>query len=359
MSLALEGVSVLQDGATVAVAFAGHMLASYGATVFEVAAGEGLSLPPAPDPRVAEHLAAGKARVDIALEGEERRRAVAGLASAATIVLTVRSQPEFEVQLAGADAPPPPVAICVTPWGAEGPEAMRRASDLLLFHGGGLGAITPRFANNPQQPPLRPGFPVAEYLVGLNAAVAALAALDHHRSTGEPAVIDVSGQQAIAYALGMYSAAPAYENRAVSRVAQPTSAPFHFLPCMDGWIMVICPEEHQWRAVVELIGHPSWADSELFANAAGRANNWDAIEPFLVEWLSNKRAADVYRDAQALRIPLAPVSTMPDLLRSPQLAHRGFFAEATIAGQKIKVPGVPFRSTPALAAPPGDPASPS
>jgi crotonobetainyl-CoA:carnitine CoA-transferase CaiB-like acyl-CoA transferase len=226
---------------------------------------------------------------------------------------------------------------------------MRHAGDLLQYHGGGLGSITPRFANNPEEPPLRLGYPISDFLTGLNAAVTALAAFAEASASGTPIVADVSGQQAIAFAMGLYSVFPAYEGRAVSRVSRPELAPYHFLPCRDGWVMVICPEQHQWQSLMELMGSPAWSQSELFDTSGGRAENWDAIEPFLVEWLQDRDAADIYVAAQARRIPLAPVSGPAALLESPQLQHRAFFERAAIGGREVRVPGVPFASEPVLA----------
>ncbi|MCC7363816.1 MAG: CoA transferase [Dehalococcoidia bacterium] len=350
MAGALDGVGVVQVGEWAAVAFAGRTLAQYGAAVtqFRVPPGH-LVEPPAGDPRVAESLAAGKAVVDVEA-GATGRELVARAMSGATIVLTSRTPPEVEGDLAEFGLAPPAVLVCVTAWGGDGPPAMRTATDLLQYHGGGLGSITPRYANNPGEPPLRLGFPIAEFVTGLNAVTSALAALNRWRETGEPAAVDVSGQQAVAYAMGMYSAFPSFEDRAVSRVSRPELAPYHFLPCRDGWIMVICPEQHQWQSLVDLMGNPDWADSPVFETSGGRAENWDAIEPFLVEWLADKAADDVYRAAQARRIPLAPVSTMQAVLASPQLRHRGFFREQELGGRRVEVPGLPFRSTPSLAA---------
>ena len=65
---------------------------------------------------------------------------------------------------------------------------------------------------------------------------------------------------------------------------------------------------------------------ELFENRLARGANWDALQVFLQEWCSEQSVQELYEAAQARRIPFAPVSTMGDLLASPHLNARGFFA---------------------------------
>jgi crotonobetainyl-CoA:carnitine CoA-transferase CaiB-like acyl-CoA transferase len=53
---------------------------------------------------------------------------------------------------------------------------------------------------------------------------------------------------------------------------------------------------------------------------------------------------DLYRKAQAKRVPFAPVSTMGDLLGNEHLKSRGFFVDITqpVAGTH-KYPGAPLK----------------
>lgn len=299
-----------------------------------------------------ELLALGKDRLGLDQTSRQDRETLTSLVGATRILITDWPHADLEAlglatkgrRLREAGL----VIATISSWGEEGPAVMREAGDLLMYHGGGLGSITPRFANNPGEPPLRLGYPITHFLTGLNAAVCVLAALEHRRLTGEGCLADVSGQQAVAHAMGMYLAFPSYAGFALSRVSRPGLAPYHFLPCRDGWIMVICPEQHQWQGLVGLMGHPDWADNELFGTSDGRAANWDAIEPFLVEWMADKTKQELYVMAQGARVPLAPVNNADALLDSPQLAAREFFVEAMIAGRSIRIPGVPFKSQPSL-----------
>jgi crotonobetainyl-CoA:carnitine CoA-transferase CaiB-like acyl-CoA transferase len=129
-----------------------------------------------------------------------------------------------------------------------------------------------------------------------------------------------------------------------SRLGAKPIQPLCFMECRDGWIFVCCVEEHQWRGLVDLMGRPEWAEMELFANRLDRGKNFDALQIFLQEWCHEQTVAELYEAAQARRIPLAPASTMGDLLASPHLAARGFFAQIPhpVAGA-LPMPGAPYR----------------
>ena len=96
------------------------------------------------------------------------------------------------------------------------------------------------------------------------------------------------------------------------------------MQCKDGYIYLCCIEEHQWRGFVELMGSPEWADEEIFSDRLKRALNWDALQVFLEEWVGQQTVLDLYRKAQAKRVPFAPVSTMGDLLSSEHLRRADF-----------------------------------
>ncbi|MFN0145160.1 MAG: CoA transferase [Dehalococcoidia bacterium] len=342
---------MVQLGTSAAAGYCGLLLTYGGAEVVVV---DPEDLPAdAAAAAVRTYLGAGKGARDLDLANESGRAELRALLAGASCLIADRTLPELaELGLAidrATVAANSLVVVCVTPWGSEGPAAMREASDLHMFHAGGLGAITPRFANNPDEPPLRTGYPLSEYLLGLNAAVAAMAGLNHLRETGEGSVIDVSGQQAIAHASSIYFAAWSYEHRRSSRVSRPGLAPFHFLPCRDGHIMIICPEEHQWRALVELMGNPEWAQSELFETSVTRALYWDAIEPELVAWMADKTRDELYHLAQEKRVPLAPVNNVEAVLASEHLANRGFFVPLPPVNSNLMAPGRAFKQQSPLA----------
>jgi crotonobetainyl-CoA:carnitine CoA-transferase CaiB-like acyl-CoA transferase len=72
-------------------------------------------------------------------------------------------------------------------------------------------------------------------------------------------------------------------------------------------------------------------------------------------WLSERSKQRVFEEAQAWRLPAAPVQTIAERLRCPQLEARGFWRTADVDGREVRVPRVPYmvgRVEPADAAAP-------
>ena len=113
--------------------------------------------------------------------------------------------------------------------------------------------------------------------------------------------------------------------------------------CKDGYIVLVMPEEHQWNNLVELMGNPEWAKDERFKDQFSRMEYNDEIDPYISEWMMAHTKEEIFRQGQALSVPVGPVLTAEDIVNSEQLKARGFFQEIDhpVAGN-IKQPGVPY-----------------
>src|SRR5262249_26790621 len=145
-------------------------------------------------------------------------------------------------------------------------------------------------------------------------------------TTGRGEHVEVSTQECVASILELTYPYWPYTGLVASRLGAKPIQPLCFVECRDGWIFVCAVEEHQWQRFVELMGSPEWAGMDLFADRIARGRNFDALQIFLQEWCSEQSVQTLYDEAQRRRIPFAPVSTMGDLLASPHLKARGFFA---------------------------------
>jgi crotonobetainyl-CoA:carnitine CoA-transferase CaiB-like acyl-CoA transferase len=193
-------------------------------------------------------------------------------------------------------------------------------------------------------PPLKTFGQQSGYQAGVHAAVPTLAAA-FARLGGEAGQhIEVSAQEAIISQLEMTFEYWPYMKMIATRLGQKPIQPVETMQCKDGYIYLCCIEEHQWRGFVEIMGSPEWAGEEIFKDRLTRAQNWDVLKVFLEEWVSQQTVLDLYRKAQAKRVPFAPVSTMGDLLSNEHLKSRGFFVEIThpVAGTH-KYPGAPLK----------------
>jgi|SRR5208282_5150488 len=236
------------------------------------------------------------------------------------------------------------IMTSVSPFGLSGPYRNWRAEDLTIWCAGGVCVLNGGGPTHADLPPLKTFGQQAGYQAGVHAAVATMGAA-FARLNGEAGQhIEVSAQESVASQLEMTFEYWPYMKMIATRLGQKPIQPVETMECKDGYIYLCCIEEHQWRAFVEVMGSPEWADEEIFKDRLARGLNWDVLKVFLEEWVSQQTVLDLYRRAQAKRVPFAPVSTMGDLLGSEHLKARGFFVEIAqpVAGTH-KYPGAPLK----------------
>ncbi len=236
------------------------------------------------------------------------------------------------------------IMTSVLPFGLSGPHRNYRAENLTVWCAGGVCYLNGGGPEHPELPPLKTFGQQAGYQGGVHAAVATMAAVLATMRDGEGQHVEVSSQESVAAELEMTFEYWPYIGMIASRLGIKPLQPIESMECKDGWIYLCCIEEHQWRGFVEIMGNPDWANEEIFDDRLKRAANWDALKVFLQEWVSQQTVLDLYRKAQAKRVPFAPVSTMGDLLNSEHLQARGFFVEIAqpVAGTH-KYPGAPLK----------------
>lgn len=236
------------------------------------------------------------------------------------------------------------VMSSISPWGLSGPKREWRAEDLTLWSASGICYVNGGGPDHPEMPPLKAFGQQSGFQGGVHAAVATMGAVFAQTRDGEGQHVEVSVYESLASQTEMFFEFWPYMGMVASRLGQKPLQPLEVMECRDGYIFVCCVEEHQWRNFVELMGSPEWASEEIFSDRLKRGINWDGLKVFLTDWVKQQSVLELYRKAQARRIPFAPVSTMGDLLASEHLKKRGFFVEIThpVAGTH-KYPGAPLK----------------
>ena len=236
------------------------------------------------------------------------------------------------------------IMVSITPFGQTGPYRDYKGCDLISWHMGGIGFATPRHIGTAKQEPLRV-MQMADFVTGMTAAVATLTALNVQRKTGVGQQVDVSAFEAIARMGGWITAYWPFEHHSPTRASRSTTFPYHFVKCKDGWIFVVCPDEHQWQGFVDVMGKPEWAEAELFKDVISRANHWDSLEPLISEWAKNYTKMEIFEAAKAKGVPLAPLNSVTELFENRQLAERSFFVDVKHRETgSITYPGIPYKS---------------
>jgi crotonobetainyl-CoA:carnitine CoA-transferase CaiB-like acyl-CoA transferase len=235
------------------------------------------------------------------------------------------------------------VATSISPFGLCGPHRDYRAYDLNLWNAGGVAYLNGGGPGAADLPPLSAFGHQASFQGGLNAAIASLGAIHAREATGRGQHVEVSIQECLATILELTYPFWPYCGLVATRLGAKPIQPLDFFQCQDGWIFLCAVEEHQWKTFVEIMGSPDWAAMEIFSDRLQRGANWDALKLLIAEWMAEQTVDALYSRLQSRRVPIAPVSTMGDLVNSKHLNARGFFVSLRhpVAGTH-RYPGAPY-----------------
>ena len=364
----LPGVKVLELGGHVSAPYCAKVLANLGAEVIKVEPPDGdESRRMGPFPGDANHneksglflaLNANKRGITLDLDDPDDARRLLALAEDADIV--VENLPPGEMERRGLgygalrQANPETIVTSITPFGRLGRYAGYKASDLVLYHMGGLahGLLGP--VEDPDgEPPVRAGGHQAELVAGMAGATASMMALYRRRTAGTGCHVTVSSFEALVTqviaglancALGRPPPTRDLSRQEEAAIGGMVAAVGGVLPCNDGYVAISPREDAQWKRWLELMDSPAWGTDERFATREARQRNFPELWELVGQWTSDRSKYDIARDGQERRIPCFPVNTVDDLLQDQHLEAREFFVtiDHPVAG-KLKYPGVPYK----------------
>lgn len=241
------------------------------------------------------------------------------------------------------------IVAALTSFGQSGPYRDYKSYFLTDFHGGGLGYCTPFEPLNPrilEREPLTMGGLTAEYHCGLNAAVAAAAALYARMLGGGGQYIDLSKQETALNAqrpdVARFLDGSPMASRAGSSIPGAVRRTSGILRCLDGYVNLHVSED-QLPGLFDLMGNPDWTREERF-KPENLAANRQELDNRVEEWAKDHEKEFIFHGAQQRGIPVAAIYSVAESAGSEHLRERGFFVELDHpqAG-RLKYPGVPFR----------------
>ena len=239
--------------------------------------------------------------------------------------------------------------ICaIAPFGLWGPNSGYVGDDLTAVASGGLSFATPGVPDGVADPrkesPLTANTLLAELMSGVLGASGCVAALFTRQFSGQGCEIDLSLQEGVAAVMPYELAHASYHEPKKRELLGFALMPNVYLPCKDGYVVIMAVLEGHWRSLMEAAGSPDWADLEVFATAQERGRNWDALEPLLLEWTMSHTGEEIARLAQERGVPCFPAYTVGQMMESPHVVERGFLQELTSpSGRSFKLPGHPIR----------------
>jgi crotonobetainyl-CoA:carnitine CoA-transferase CaiB-like acyl-CoA transferase len=329
----LEDTRVLDLTNVLAGPFCCHQLAHMGAEVIKVeAAGRGdLARQLGADPDLnargmgVSFLAqnAGKKSVTVNLKHPEGRALFLRLVETADVVVENFRPGVMERLGVGYEVlkgvRPDLVYCAISGFGQDGPWVKRPAYDQIIQGASGVMSIT----GDADSAPLRVGYPIADTVGGMTAAFAIAAALNA-RPRG--AHLDVSMLESVLATMGWV-----VSNHLIAGVdpephgnENPTSAPSGAFEAEGGLLNIAANKDEQWELLARHLGLQALLHRPDYATREDRKRNRLALKAELEVVLSTRPARDWARELNAIGVPAGAVLTVPEVLREPQIAGRGF-----------------------------------
>jgi crotonobetainyl-CoA:carnitine CoA-transferase CaiB-like acyl-CoA transferase len=242
------------------------------------------------------------------------------------------------------------IVTSITPFGQTGPYKNYKAYNLNCLHMGVVGYETPfNYVTDPEhEPPIKTSGEQADLLTGWTAASATMCAVLHRDFTGKGQHVDIAEVEAVAHMarpnFALYSHEPPEGPNRRRFLRRTKWGLAYVFPCRGGHIALLALTDQHWESLKELMGHPEWAESELFATMMQRFQNIDALEVSVADWVADQDRDELARKGQGLHIPVFPVRDMREVVESEQYRERGFFTtiEHPATGP-LTYPGAPFK----------------
>ncbi|HVZ08927.1 CaiB/BaiF CoA transferase family protein [Rhodopila sp.] len=201
----------------------------------------------------------------------------------------------------------------------------------------------------PGQPPAGWGWSYMDDTGGMYGAMCALTGLYHRNVTGKGQHIDQSqmisavplnGPVLLDFTVnGRGTRRPGFPpgNRAywpgtpmANAGRGPTVAPHNAYRTHPGgyndWCVIVCHDDAEWRALVQVMGSSDWAASDRFATAAARLHHQDELDSHIEAWTQTLGKYEVTERCQAAGVRAMPVQSAEDRVEhDPQLRHRRLY----------------------------------
>ncbi len=249
----------------------------------------------------------------------------------------------------------PDLIYCaISGFGADGPMAGFPAYDQIVQGVSGVMSVT----GDPDGPPMRVGYPVADTVGGLTAAFAIAAALARPKP-GRGTVIDVSMLESMLSTMGWVVSNHLIAGWKPHRAGNDNIAasPSGVFRARDTSFNVAANKQEQFEALARIVGRPDLIDDQRFKTRKGRIENRGALAATLDVAFQAHDAADWVSELMAAGVPAGEILTLPQSLEQEQVQNRDLVATFDTPGvdRDVRIVRPGFRldgARPATAAPP-------
>ncbi|HYM00280.1 MAG TPA: CoA transferase [Blastocatellia bacterium] len=335
MTLALDGMRVLEITQVMSGPFCGLLLADMGADVIKVEKPGGDDSRRMAPPTINGESAAfmsinrNKRGLGLNLKTEEGRAIFKRLAAASDILIeNFRPGAMAKLGLGYDDLAPanPALIYCsISGFGQTGPYRDRGGFDLVAQAMSGMISIT----GHPDQTPVKVGVPIADLNAGMYACYAILSAYIHRLKTGKGQRIDASLlESSLAYTFwesAMFFATG--ENPKAMGSAHRLSAPYQVFKAADGYFALGAANQSNWKRLCEVIQRPDLLHDPRFVDNPTRVLNQLDLTRVLEDVFKQRTLNQWISAFEEAGVPVGPVYSFDQVYQDPQVIDREMSVE--------------------------------
>ncbi len=200
------------------------------------------------------------------------------------------------------------------------------------------------WAQRPGEPPRpNPVGALGDISSALFGVIGILAALRHRDRTGVGQYVDIAMLDAVVAMTDVVSN--------LWSLGQHPDAPLPMIldafATKDGYLNMQVVREHQFAALMTLIGRPEWVDDPRFAERLGWAEYLESdIRPAIEAWLADKTRLEATHLLSDVGIAAGPVHTSPEIIADEHVAKRHMIVEMERTdgvADPVLIPGNPVK----------------
>ena len=172
-------------------------------------------------------------------------------------------------------------------------------------------------------------------VAGATAAYAAALALRRRERTGKGQLIEIPQIETMIPQMGQAMMDYAMNGRVQGTVHNwdpaLARAPHNCYRCAgdDRWINITVMSEDEWKSLCQVMGNPSWAAEDRFADAVGRIKNQEELDKLVESWTIQHDNMALMHILQNAGVTAGAVFNGADAYNDPQLKERNFFEPLT------------------------------
>ena len=234
------------------------------------------------------------------------------------------------------------VYLRMSGYGQTGPYRERGAFDRVAAAFSGVTYAT----GDPDRPPIRSGYALADYMSAAFNAFAVAMVLYHRDAQGDGRgqVIDLALYEPLLRA--SEASAVVFDRFGVVRERtgnrHAAAIPSGLYEASDGaWVTLFAAPDHLFERLARAIGRPDLARDPRYANAGARRKHADELESEIGDWMAEHAASEILERLLAAQVPVSRVNSIADVFADPHVAAReNLVPVADGQGGQVRMVGV-------------------